>query len=56
MFRRKRKTKGAKGRGNSKAKKAVKRLLDKPSPDRVAAIADLAARENKLPFGVSGTR
>lgn len=53
MFRRKSKTKGAKGRGNSKAKKAVKRLLEKPSPERVAAIADLAAQENQQPFGVS---
>lgn len=54
MFRRKSKTKGAKGRGNAKAKKAVKRLLEKPSTERMAAIADMAARENQQQFGVSG--
>ena len=56
MFRRKSKMKGAKSRGNTKAKKAVKRLLEKPSPERVAAIADLAARENLQPFGVSDSK
>lgn len=53
MFRRKSVTKGNKGRGGIKAKKAVKRLLEKPTPERVAAIADLAAQENAQPFSVS---
>lgn len=53
MFRRKSVSKGNRGRGGHKAKKAVKRLLEKPTPDRVAAIADLAAHENAQPFSVS---
>ena len=52
MFRRKNVSKGAKGRGSAKAKKTVKRLLEKPSHDRMAEIADLAMRENLLPFRV----
>lgn len=54
MFRRKSVSKGAKERGSARAKKAVKRLLERPTPERIAAIAELASRENLQPFRVRG--
>ncbi|CAN0031339.1 unnamed protein product [Scytosiphon promiscuus] len=58
MFGRKRSAKGAgqrRGKGkNNKAKKVVKRLLEKPGPDRMAEVAKLAAVENLQPFMGSG--
>lgn len=54
MFRRKSVSKGAKERGSARAKKAVKRLLERPTPERIAEIAELASRENLQPFRVRG--
>lgn len=53
MFRRKGAKKTPNAKGKTKAKKAVGRLLEKPNQERMAAIADLAARENLHPFSVS---
>lgn len=58
MFGRKRSSKGGKSKAhkkNTKAKKAVRRLLEKPGPDRMADVANLAAIENLQPFSVSTT-
>lgn len=60
MFGRKRSAKGGgQRRGktkNTKAKKVVKRLLEKPGPDRMADVAKLAAVENLQPFMVRKNR
>ncbi|CBN76076.1 Aardvark [Ectocarpus siliculosus] len=55
MFGRKRGAKASRGasKGNAKAKKAVKRLLEKPGPERMAVLANLAAAENLHPFNGS---
>lgn len=54
MFGRKRSSKGGRSgqKKKSKAKKAVKRLLDKPGPERMVDVANLAVLENLQPFEV----
>lgn len=57
MFSRKRSSKGSKPqKKNIKARKVVKRLLEKPGHERMAAVADQAALENLQPFNVSLSR
>lgn len=51
MFRRK-SIRGAQAR-HSKIKKAVKRLITKPSEESMAAVAVLAVKEHADPLGVS---